>query len=295
MNTAEAIDTMRSVLRCIPKRGRIMLIGSPDTGKSTMAAALASWYVEEGRVTEVVDSDVGQADVGPPGFISYGFVDRPVDRLSQVRTTASYLIGAVSPYGRFVSVVAGLSACVGWAERDGAEVIIVDTSGLVAGSAGLRLKCAKASAIQPDLVVVLSTSSSNFLARRLTDLGYPTTVIPPIEGARIRPPEERRANRAARWESFLRDARIVTVDPSGIAFQPWWAESSSPSEGVQAGTVAGIPDPVRTGLQVPCVWLGEDQGRGRLAIRFDFDGEPRFVWYSGYRLGLSDDGRVFLA
>lgn len=107
-----------------------MVIGEPDTGKSTLVALLARWFWSTSHKVAVVDSDVGQADVGPPGFVSYGFVERDITSLQSVTRNGSYLVGNTSPYRSTLSVMSGTYACVNAAQKQGADVILIDTCGL---------------------------------------------------------------------------------------------------------------------------------------------------------------------
>lgn len=298
MGTHEARERVAELSRLLPSRGRIMLVGGPDTGKSTMAAALASWYLTRGSAVAVVDSDVGQADVGPPGFVSYGLLDHEVTSLADVPCAGSFLVGAVSPYGRLLAVVAGASTCANWAQRDGAEVVVVDTCGLVGGSAGLRLKCAKAAALCPDLILVLSPDRS-LLASRLRALGYRVEVIPPLASARTRTVEERRQCRSLRWNRYLQGTQTLCLEQPSVRLARWWAEAPTTSAGVTPngwttprGTVVGFADPKKPGLQLPGVWLGQDQGLGwvmapPLCARY-----AGVVWTTTYVLVLAEDGSV---
>ncbi|MGB9867913.1 MAG: Clp1/GlmU family protein [Bacillota bacterium] len=281
--------------RVLPPKGLIMVVGGPDTGKSTMAAALASWYFARGLVVSVVDGDIGQSDVGPPGFVSYGLLREEVSLLAHVPRAGSYLVGATSPYGRLLATVAGVSTCACWAQRDGAEVIIVDTCGLVGGSAGVRLKCAKAAALCPDLVLVLSAGWS-LVSVKLRELGYRVEVISPLAGARMRTAEERRQNRSVRWSRYLKEASVTWVERASYRIVPWWADSARPNSGhLPRGTVVAFPDQRKPGLQVPAVWLGEDQGVGRVIAPHPVVGSTGVLWTTSYVLLLSEDGCVLRA
>ena len=57
----------------LPETPVIMVIGEIDTGKSTLVALIAQWFRENGKKVAVVDSDIGQSDVGPPGFVSVSY------------------------------------------------------------------------------------------------------------------------------------------------------------------------------------------------------------------------------
>ncbi|MDH3193743.1 MAG: Clp1/GlmU family protein, partial [Acidimicrobiia bacterium] len=49
--------------------GVVMLIGAPDTGKSTLAREILRQSITKGKVAALVDADVAQSTVGPPGCV----------------------------------------------------------------------------------------------------------------------------------------------------------------------------------------------------------------------------------
>ncbi len=44
-------------LSLLPKQSKVMVIGEPDTGKSTLVAVLACWFWSASRKVAVVDSE----------------------------------------------------------------------------------------------------------------------------------------------------------------------------------------------------------------------------------------------
>ena len=233
-----------------------MVVGEVDTGKSTLVALLARWFLSTGRKAAIVDADIGQADIGPPGFVSYGFPEQDFDSLKAVTRRASYMAGNTSPYGRGLNVAAGVQACVRDAKREGADVIVIDTSGLVRGVAGRQLKCAKAETVRPDLIVILSTPGVETLAGHLEHLGFHVRRFLPIPGARAKAAEERKNSRISRWNSYLgSNLRLIAVDLSRVGVS-LVGETRQCGHGVRAhGTVAAIQDPRRPGFHIPCVWM----------------------------------------
>lgn len=276
----------------LPKQATVMVIGEVDTGKSTLLALLARWFRSQSQHVAIVDADVGQADIGPPGFVSYGFVEHDIESLQSVRRQDSYLVGSTSPYNRGLNVVAGVQACVRDARCQGSDVTLVDTTGLVKGISGIQLKCAKAEAIKPDLIIALNTPGIEPLTRCLKQLGFRVSRFLPIPGARIRTAQERKHLRVSRWNSYLGgNPHKMEIDPAEVKVLRWWGESRPvDTEQVPNGTVVAIPDPNRPGFHIPCVWTvteGEEAGsRLSLLVPEPPEVQPGVVWVSGYKLGL---------
>ena len=145
---AEAMDTAT-------RRGGICLVvGAVDTGKSTFCGWLAQRAAQAGLSAAVVDSDTGQQDIGPPACVTFAWADPQAARLEELPLAGLHFVGATSPLGHLLELVAGACRLAGLARRQGAALVAVDTTGLVEGP-GLGLKWAKVSALAPRTLVAL--------------------------------------------------------------------------------------------------------------------------------------------
>ena len=127
-------------------RGRIIIIGGTDAGKSTLCWWLAQQLAAENRVA-VVDADLGQSRVGPPASVGWRFVEAAEGEF--------YFVGDVTPARRPAACLAATIRLAQRARAAGAEVIIVDTSGYVNGSGAVSLKTAKVELLAPALVIMV--------------------------------------------------------------------------------------------------------------------------------------------
>lgn len=145
------------VERAVSRKSTVALIGGLDSGKTTMAQELAAAALAAGRTVAYLDTDLGQKSVGPPATVGLKML-RSADDLSSEslgRTDAIYFVGATSPQGHLVPVVTGAARMVARARQEGADFVVIDTSGLVSGVYGQLLKYHKLDLIQPDLVLGL--------------------------------------------------------------------------------------------------------------------------------------------
>ena len=135
----------------------VVLIGGLDSGKTTLGKALVTSGLAKGRATAYLDADVGQSSVGPPTTVGLKLIrsneDAEPERFSQA--DALYFVGATSPQGNLLSVATGTTRLLQVARESGAELVVIDTSGMVSGIYGQLLKYHKLELIQPDLVVGL--------------------------------------------------------------------------------------------------------------------------------------------
>jgi polynucleotide 5'-kinase involved in rRNA processing len=146
------------VERALARRGVTMLLGGLDSGKSTLARQIAGRAVETGLATALLDADVGQSTVGPPTTVGLKMCRSAADLEPSSLTRADHLafVGSTSPQGHLVPLVTGARLLLDRAREAGAELVAVDTTGMVSGVYGQILKFHKAAILQPDLVVGLA-------------------------------------------------------------------------------------------------------------------------------------------
>jgi polynucleotide 5'-hydroxyl-kinase GRC3/NOL9 len=148
---ADGWDDLRDEMR--ESAGVVLLLGDVDAGKSTLARWLATALASGGVPVGVVDADVGQSSLCIPGTVSRSTFRSP-DDISRWRCDRYLFLGAANPVRVFRGIVEGTGRLVQEATREAARVII-DTTGLVTGKAGLGLKLAKIREVSPDLVVAV--------------------------------------------------------------------------------------------------------------------------------------------
>jgi polynucleotide 5'-kinase involved in rRNA processing len=126
----------------------VMLLGAVDTGKSTLARQLVERHRVDGAI--LIDTDLGQGSIGPPGTIaSAWFGPQP----SRDRTVGAAFIGAINPVGRSRDMATACAGLVAAARAMKPGIIVIDTCGLIQGRLGLALKRSLIAAISPNIVV----------------------------------------------------------------------------------------------------------------------------------------------
>jgi polynucleotide 5'-hydroxyl-kinase GRC3/NOL9 len=139
------------------RRGLTLLLGGLDTGKSIMAQRIVAAGIDSGLLVGLVDADVGQSCVGPPTTVGLRMCRTREDltRESLGKADQQYFAGSTSPQGHVLPLVVGTRLMVDRARDQGAELVVVDTTGLVTGVYAQVLKYQKVALLQPDLVVGL--------------------------------------------------------------------------------------------------------------------------------------------
>lgn len=136
-------------------RGAVMVIGATDVGKSTLVGYLIEYLLKPGMRMTLVDCDVGQTTLGPPTTISMARIDDAAASENPLRPEKMRFIGSISPAGHILEAVVGAEMMVRRARQSGADMILVDTDGMIEGLAAVKLKYNQVALIEPAMVFAL--------------------------------------------------------------------------------------------------------------------------------------------
>lgn len=194
----------------------VVLLGPTDSGKTSMAAVIANRALARGIQPAIIDADIGQADIGPPGFVSLAVPSEWVTWLRLLDPVAMRFVGSIEPgpvAGRIISSVVDLSL---EARRLGAGVVVVDTDGWVSGWAALDYKLDMVRVLRASHVVVVGDYSLYTLVSRSFQGQTYYARSPSIIASRG--PEERRRLRRENYKRFL-DApeRVIDLSQAPVA------------------------------------------------------------------------------
>jgi len=185
----------------------VMLVGGLDTGKSTLGRALAGAAVDAGRRVAYLDADVGQKSVGPPSTVGLRLIERRDDLLPERLATPDslYFVGATSPQGQLLPLVVGTGRLLRQAKSGGAELVVVDTGGLVSGVYGQILKYHKVEQLEPDAVIGLQRGEELEPLLGIIQRFFPSEVValPVHPDVRATSVDERARNREASFRRYF--------------------------------------------------------------------------------------------
>jgi polynucleotide 5'-hydroxyl-kinase GRC3/NOL9 len=133
--------------------GTALFLGATDSGKSTLVKYLARRLVAEQVRVSVIDSDVGQSSLGLPGTISMKVFSREKD-IEQYTFQKMSFVGTTNPAKRIPLMIESAKKMVD-AGREKANIVLVDTTGLISGDIGRAAKMGKVRAIKPEHVIAL--------------------------------------------------------------------------------------------------------------------------------------------
>jgi polynucleotide 5'-hydroxyl-kinase GRC3/NOL9 len=195
------------VERAVRDHRTVLLVGGLDSGKSTLALALLRAALAAGRPAAFLDGDVGQKSVGPPATVGLKHVRTAEDLepAPMAAPDALGFVGSTSPQGHLLPLVTSLARLHTRAREEGAEFVVVDTSGMVSGIYGQLVKYHKVEMLQPDLVVGLQRGGEldpllGVIQRFFSTEVVPLGVHPNVVSAGV---EQRATHREAAMRGYL--------------------------------------------------------------------------------------------
>jgi len=202
-------------------QGVLMVIGAPDSGKSTFARYLCRRLRAVHERVAFVDGDMGQARLGPPTTMTLAVGCGEDDLLdgSQSRT----FVGSNSPRGHMLPTVVGLHRLVSRALAQGASAVVVDTTGLVSREqGGAALKRAKIELLRPTRVFGIQRSDEleHLLLPLRRSARTKVVELPLAPAVQPRDRSARRAYRAAAFRRYFAAAGSLRVEWARLAVFP---------------------------------------------------------------------------
>ena len=185
----------------------IMLVGANDTGKSTLTAYLSNVAVANGKKVSVVDGDVGQGDLAPPGCIGASRIEKQFLDLRDLNAEHYRFIGTTSPRRVEGLVIKSIKDI---ADRllATSDICIVNTDGYI-DEHGIDYKIELADILKPDLIVYLGTPAKG---RRLLN-EFKNKIIRVDAPYRVsKTHHEREKRRLEQYSRFVENANMITFE-----------------------------------------------------------------------------------
>lgn len=147
-------DVEKVYERVLADPGLVFMLGGLDTGKTTFALELLKRAATAGIPSALVDADIEQSTVGPPTTVGLKWInDAEFDRASLRTADALGFVGSLNPREHLLPLVTATAKLVRAAREAGSRLIVVDTTGFVAGIYGQTLKYFKMDAVRPNYVI----------------------------------------------------------------------------------------------------------------------------------------------
>jgi len=211
--------------------GTILVVGAPDTGKSTFARYLYRRLCAHHARVGFIDGDMGQATLGPPTTMTLALNEPGALALNQPGDDAfpptgsrhRVFVGDVTPRGHMLPTLVGAHRLVQKAREEGASAIVFDTTGLIDSTqGGGELKRVKVDLLQPTAVVGIQRRDELEYLLLPLRLSRRTRVIdlPASRAAHRRGPSTRQEHRVTQFRHYFAGARSLEVAWQRLAVFP---------------------------------------------------------------------------
>ena len=250
--------------RVIGERGVIMVMGTANTGKTTISRLLLQDALDAGRSVAFVDSDAAVSTVGAPACVGLRWVRSQADLDDLSRADAMRFVGSTQPQGVVLPHVVATATLVEEA-RQGADFIVLDTSSAVSGVVGQTLTYHITELCDPTLIIAMQRGEElePGIAMLRRFLGARIAKSEPPPGLHVMGPLEQRSRLIeAMRRSFEPDLQRWRVHSS--VFAPTLPEAFDLSR--LEGMLVGVQN--ESGACLGLGALEHDDGVVRVATRY---------------------------
>ena len=222
----EVPDAWRALsVRIDAEGGLTLLLGTSDSGKTTLARWLFWTLTSAGRRVALLDGDIGQSTLGLPATAGLALFTAPSTD-ANLHPIALRFVGAVSPAQQMLPLAVALKRLAEKAYAMGAEVLLVDTTGLVLGPIGRRLKFHKIELLAPQRLVALQKDAELEPILRLFEgrKGLAISRLPVSPHITPRTPQARRIYRAQRFFDYFQASSSLELSLREVGVEGGWMQ-----------------------------------------------------------------------
>ncbi len=190
----------------------VMVIGAVDAGKTGFCTYLSNRLVNTKSKVAVLDEDLGQSELGPPGTVAYSLISGPLSDFYNVQEQNAIFIGATSPQGvRERTIQATITLKNEILSKARADFIIINTDGWIMGEEAIEFKSQLATGLKADIIFCVQKedqipSLCATFGDVLADFRQECAETPKAIGERTK--ETRRALRELGYEKYFKNARM---------------------------------------------------------------------------------------
>ena len=200
------------------QKGICLILGASDTGKTTLAEALAK-HLAKHQPVGIIDADIGQSHIGIPTTVGWGIVDKPQVDFSQLAVGGISFVGDITPVGHLLQLTAAIVQCFQQISKL-TGLIIIDTPGFIHGPTAAALWWTVERILQPELILAVQRNDElQCILGGLQSLGHKLERIECPPQMPTKSPQERQKYRQNQFNKYFRESSLYNINLSGVAVQ----------------------------------------------------------------------------
>lgn len=209
-------ETTKKILS-FKEKVEVVVLGGIDSGKSSFCIYLANMALNYGWNVALVDGDLGQSDIGPPGTLGLSFIKKPIIDPFNLQPDHLIFIGITSPYSVIEPTINGLVELRDKAVNAGSNFVIINTDGWIEGSDAINYKRQLVSSLKPNFIVTIQSGGElTPLIDSIVDMKIEILSIETPKNIKKRDRETRRMIRESYYKRYLGEAKIRSFPLSWI-------------------------------------------------------------------------------
>ena len=197
------------------EKGKVMVIGATDVGKSTLCTYLLNILLRRQTNLRIIDADIGQADIGPPTTVADACPKVPLLSLVDLKQEHTVFVGHTTPSPVHRKLREGV-----WrlAQSRPESLTIINTDGWIFDPLAILYKINLIEVVKPDLV--LGVAGGNELQPILAGTRSTSLSVEIAKDALARSLGDRRKIRSANYKRFLEGGKTWTIRSRDVEIAP---------------------------------------------------------------------------
>ncbi len=211
---------------------KLLVIGSTDTGKSTLCMFLVNYILKFKQNVALIDADIGQSDLGPPGTLGLSIISKPYIESYDLNVDSMIFIGMKSPSlvtDKVINGILKLENCI-----PKGTSIVINTDGWILDAEATAYKLRMIKQLEPDMTIILNEGNELYdIVKR--NLPFIRIQVPKFIKTRGR--EDRKKIREYHYKKFLRNAIHKNFSFNSIMTEDLLTKK------IEGGEILGFLDP----------------------------------------------------
>lgn len=200
------------------KKGLCLVLGATDTGKTTLIAALTKLLAKKNTIG-IVDADIGQSHIGPPGAVGWSIIEKTKFDFSKLTCRGISFVGDISPTGHLLQLTEGIFQCTKQTSK-ASDIVIIDTPGFTSGPAACALWWTVQRILQPDLIFAVEQNDE--LKDIIDGLQHFSSKIERIQSPaeiKTKSPQQRQSYRRRQFIKYFQNSQLYNISLKNVSIQ----------------------------------------------------------------------------